>query len=210
MDLENEHRKKQERIEITDVDDFDFDGYQVVRGEFFSHIAEPCFVFNNNKAYVNTACVRKLPETEFVQILVSSEEKKLIVRPSEESIKDSVRWRSGNGTIKPKQITCKMFFAKVFSLMGWDYGNRYKLLGKLIRSNGELLYVFDLKTPEIFVKKEVNGVIKNSRNPTYPEDWKDRFGLSVKEHQANLQVNIYNGYAVYSLQDEKQRGSKNE
>ena len=158
MDLENEHRKKQERIEITDVDDFDFDGYQVVRGEFFSHIAEPCFVFNNNKAYVNTACVRKLPETEFVQILVSSEEKKLIVRPSEESIKDSVRWRSGNGTIKPKQITCKMFFAKVFSLMGW----------------------------------------------------KDRFGLSFKEHQANLQVNIYNGYAVYSLQDEKQRGSKNE
>ena len=89
--------------------------------------------------------------------------------------------------------------------MGWDYRNRYKLLGKLIRSNGELLYVFDLKTPEIFVRKEVDGVLKGSRNAVYPEEWKDHFGLSVQEHQANLQVNIFNGYAVFGIQENVRR-----
>ena len=35
--------------------DFDFEGYQVVRGEFFSHLYEPSFSFNNDKVYVNSA-----------------------------------------------------------------------------------------------------------------------------------------------------------
>lgn len=197
----NEKTKQQERIEIYDVDNFDYDGFQVVRGEFFAHITEPCFIFSGNKVYVNTACVRRLPDTEYVQILVNPEEKKLVVRPSEESEKDSFRWKSVGGKLKPKQISCKIFFAKVYSLMGWNFNNRYKLLGKLIRSNGELLFVFDLNSPEIFVKKEINGVLKNSRAPVYPEDWKDHFGLSVQEHQANLQINIFNGYAVFGIQE---------
>ena len=201
---ESNKRKIQDRIEIQDVDDFDYDGFQVVRGEFFAHITEPCFVFSNNKVYVNTACIRKMPETEYIQILVNPDEKKLCVRPSEESVKDSFRW-SGKDKTKPKQISCKIFFAKVYSLMGWDFNSRYKLLGKLIRSNDELLYGFDLKTPEIFAKRNINGVLKNSRTPAYPEDWKDHFGLSVKEHQKNLQVNIFNGYAVFGLQEEDRR-----
>ncbi len=210
MELEKETKRVQERIEVYDVDNFDYDGFQVVRGEFFAHITEPCFVFSANKVYVNTACVRKLPDTEYVQILVNPDEKKLVVRPSEESEKDSFKWKSGGDKSKPKQISCKIFFAKVYSLMGWDFNNRYKLLGKLIRSNGELLYVFDLNSPEIFTKREVNGVLKSSRTPTYPEDWKDHFGLSVQEHQANLQINIFNGYAVFGIQEDERRNKENE
>lgn len=40
-------------IELSD--DFDFDGYQVVRREFFAHTFEPSITFNNYKVYVNTA-----------------------------------------------------------------------------------------------------------------------------------------------------------
>ena len=36
--------------------DFNYDGYQVVRREFFAHINEPSVTFNNYKFYVNTAC----------------------------------------------------------------------------------------------------------------------------------------------------------
>ena len=94
--------------------------------------------------------------------------------------------------------------------MGWNYNNRYKLLGKLIRSNDELLFIFDLTTPEIFERKEIDGKQKTSRTPVYPEDWKNHFGLSVKEHQANLQVNIYKGYAVYGLNDNESGGNNSE
>jgi hypothetical protein len=46
---------------------FDFDGFQVVRREFFAHLNEPSISFNNYKFYVNTACLTKFPDTEYVQ-----------------------------------------------------------------------------------------------------------------------------------------------
>ena len=54
---------------------FSYEGYQVVRGEFFAHTKEPAIIFNNYKVYVNTACINKLPEIEFVHILVNLAEK---------------------------------------------------------------------------------------------------------------------------------------
>ena len=42
--------------EIIDMGaDFDFDGFQVVRREFFAHLAEPAVTFNNCRFYVNSA-----------------------------------------------------------------------------------------------------------------------------------------------------------
>ena len=67
-------------IPVTEDDAFSYDGYQVVRGEFFAHTYEPSFTFNSSKVSVNTACIKKLPDTDFVQILVNPDEKKLAVR----------------------------------------------------------------------------------------------------------------------------------
>ena len=61
--------------DFVEDETFSLDGYQVVRGEFFAHIFEPSFTFNNYKVSVNTACIKKLPSTDFVQILVNPEEK---------------------------------------------------------------------------------------------------------------------------------------
>ena len=47
--------------EIIDMgEDFDFEGFQVVRREFFAHLAEPAVTFNNCRFYVNGShlCVR--------------------------------------------------------------------------------------------------------------------------------------------------------
>ncbi len=207
--LKNNVVSENDQIEVIDVENFDYEGFQVVRGEFFGHIHEPCLVFNNNKIYVNTACIKRIPEAEYVQIRINSEKKVLVIKPCEESEKDSFRWKRNSEKPAPKQVTCKIFFAKVYSLMEWDFNNRYRLLGKLIRSNGELFYLFDLKTPEIFVRKNVDGKLRMSRTPSYPDDWKNHFGVSVKEHQANLQVNIYNGYAVFAIEDEKKEEETN-
>ena len=203
----NENQQKSiNEIEIVKDDHFSYEGFQVVRGEFFSHIYEPSITFNNNKIALNTACIRKLPEVEYVQMLVNPEEKKIAVRPCQEDEKDSFRWRSAGNKLKPKQITCKVFFAKIMSLMGWNPNNRYKLLGKLIESGGELLFTFDLKTPEIFqrITKE-DGSVKASRIPQYPEEWKNQFGLPVDEHRESLQVNIFEGYAVFGIKKEKDK-----
>ena len=58
-------------IELSD--DFDFEGYQVVRREFFAHTFEPSITFNNYKVYVNTACLNKFPHADCVQLLINRE-----------------------------------------------------------------------------------------------------------------------------------------
>lgn len=196
--------------DIEDVD-FNFDGYQVVRGEFFSHIYEPSITFNGNKVYVNTTCIKKIPNHDYVQILVNPDEKKLAVRPCLEDERDSFRWCSASKKRTPKQITCRVFFAKVVTLMSWNPAYRYKLLGKLIRSNNELLFVFDLRNPEIYQRTvKEDGKIQTSRTPIFQESWKNQFGLSYEEHRKSLQVGIFEGYAVFGLQKEQTKRNEQE
>ena len=198
-------------IEILDVKDFSLAGFQVARGEFFAHTFEPSFTFSDNKVYVNMACVRKLPLTEFVQILVNPEKKKLCVRPCEEDEKDSFLWRSRGKKLSPRQITCRIFYAKVMELMGWDPKNRYKLLGKLIRRGNELLFVFDLLTPQIFLRKtKDDGTSLIEREASFPEEWKNRFGVTFEEHERDLQISVFRDYAVFSLDNEKIKPSRKE
>ena len=99
--------------EIKEDPQFSYDGYQVVRGEFFAHLFEPSVTLGREKVSVNTACLRKLPNVDYVQFLVNPTEKKLAIKPCEEDRKDSFRWSSGEGNRrKPKAISCRIFFAK--------------------------------------------------------------------------------------------------
>ncbi|MCD7879583.1 MAG: hypothetical protein LUG16_06605, partial [Candidatus Gastranaerophilales bacterium] len=120
----NAAKKSYQDIEITEDADFNYDGYQVVRGEYFAHIFEPSVTFNKNKVYLNSTCIKKFPEIEYVQILVNSDEKKLAVRPCNEDDKDSFVWCTAKR--KPKQISCKIFSGMISNLMNWNPEYRYK------------------------------------------------------------------------------------
>lgn len=184
---------------IEDVN-FSYEGYQVVRGEYFAHLYEPSITFNQSKVYLNTACIKRLPDVNYVQILVNSEEKKLAVRPCGEDEKDSFLWCTPKR--KPKQITCRVFFAKIVDLMDWNPDYRYKLLGKLIKSGNEYLFIFDLSAPEIYQRTIKEGEKpKTSRMPVFSAQWQNQFGLPVEEHRKQLQVNIFNGYTIFGIKD---------
>lgn len=197
-------------VEVATQDDgFSYDGYQVVRREFFAHVYEPSITFNNCKVSLNTACLTQMPDVDYVQILVNPEDKKLAVRPSHEDEKDSFLWCTTRGVRrKPKQITCRMFFAKVIQLMDWNPDYRYKMLGKLIRSGSEHLFIFDLTATEIyqrFLSEEEKP--KTSRTPVFPAEWQNQFGLPVKEHRKLLQVNIFDGYTVFGIKDKSAKSA---
>lgn len=187
---------------MIEDESFSYNGYQVVRGEFFAHIKEPSITFNNCKVYVNAACINKLAHVDFVHILVNPTAKKLVVRPCKEEEKDSFRWCSMSKKRRPKQITCRIFFAKIMQLMDWNPDYRYKVIGKLIHTNNETLFVFDLKTAEIFQHINRNSkTSKTSKTPIFPHDWKEQFGLPFEEHKKSLHVNIVEGYAVFGLKN---------
>lgn len=184
-------------------DSFDMDGFQVVRREFFAHTNEPSVSFNNCKFYVNSACLAKLPETDYVQVLINPDTHILALRPCEERDRESLAWcGSYKGKRKPRQTTCKLFFAKVVSMMDWNPDYRYKLMGKLIHAKGEYLLAFDLTATEVYQRTfPERAKPKTSRTPIFPSSWQNQFGLPFEEHRQSMQINIFDGYAIYSLKD---------
>ena len=186
--------------EIVDLgDDFDFEGFQVVRREFFAHTYEPSVTFNNGKFYANSSLLARFPEVDYVQVLVNRASKLLVLRPCMENARDSFMWHT-KGKRKPRQITCKIFFGMVASMMEWNLSYRYKILGRIIHANGEYLVAFDLTAAEVYEKTIVEGEEpKMARTAKFNENWKDQFGLPFNEHRQSMQVNIFEGYAIYSI-----------
>jgi hypothetical protein len=88
--------------------------------------------------------------------------------------------------------------------MGWNADYRYKLLGKIIHSGDENLIIFDLTATEIYQRIAKEGAkVKTSRTPIFPAEWQNQFGLPIEEHRKLLQVNIFDGYTVFGLQDKE-------
>ncbi|MCR4719787.1 MAG: hypothetical protein K5768_09185 [Firmicutes bacterium] len=204
-----------ENDEVLEMgEDFDFEGFQVVRREFFAHMREPSVCFNNYKFYVNAACLAKFPNCQYAQVLINRNNKILALRPCPDEARDAFKWcniSEKDGKRKPRQITCKLFFAKIFSLMEWDTNHRYKILGNIIHSNDEYLLAFDLTSTEVYQRTSPEGEKhKTARVPVFPAEWQDQFGLPFAEHQKAMKINIVDSYAVYSIQDTKTTGNNEE
>ena len=65
-----------------------------------------------------------------------------------------------------------------------------------------MLLAFNLTATETYQKTFSEGEKpKTSRTPVFPAEWQNQFGLPYNEHRQSLQVNIFDGYAVYSIKD---------
>ena len=180
------------------------DDFEVVRIEFLAHIREPSFSFSDGKIGVNTACVRRLPDVDYVQLLINARERKMAIRPAKEEDIFSFQWvtTTKSGKRQPRQVTGRIVFMKIFDLMGWNPDYRYKIVGKLVKANGELLFLFDLNDRQTFERSvDEDGKRKSSRKPVFPAEWKDHFGIPFSEHRKALQVNLFDGYTVFSVKD---------
>ena len=144
--------EREEAARIAEEAGFSFEGYQVVRREFFSHKFDPTLTIKGNSIIFNNACISKLESVVYVQVLVNPTTEKLVIRPCEEGARDSIRWCIvKDDKRKSRQITCGLFTAKLYEMMGWEALYRYKLQGTRINYRGEQLYVFDLTSTEVFL-----------------------------------------------------------
>ena len=199
--------------EFIPVENFSYAGYQITREEFFAHAKEPALCICENKLYVNKVCLRKAPDAERVFVMVSPEEKKIIIKPCSAEAKDSIPWVTAKGN--PRQVTCKpAFCAQITELTGWNLDNRYKMIGKMVRNKGERLFIFDLGAALVYPRKPVldeeGNVVqrKPTREPVYMESWRHQFGLPVEEHERQYAINRFDDYVVISVQGKKPQAKK--
>lgn len=183
---------------------FSLDGYQVVRREFFSHKFDPTLTFKGNSVIFNNACISRMDNVVYIQLLINPEKEKLVIRPCQEGARDAIRWCiAKEDKRKSRQIACGIFAAKIYELMGWEQLYRYKLQGTKINYKGEDLYVFDLTSTEIFLpqsKDSETGKVRRAA-PFYPVNWRDSFGLPVMDHAASTQVDLMDGYGLLEVSE---------
>lgn len=193
-------QEREEAARIAAEAGFTFEGYQVVRREFFSHKFDPTLTIKSNGIIFNNACIARMDEVVYVQVLINPNSGKLVVRPCDEGARDAIRWCvAKDDKRKSRQISCSMFTAKLYDLMGWETLYRYKMQGTRISYQGEHLYVFDLTSTEVYIPSTQEGTdpdAKPRRKTTvrFLSDWRDSFGLPVQEHTQSMLINLAEGY----------------
>jgi hypothetical protein len=134
------------------------EGCEVVHGEYFSHTDEPVLTFYRNRVYVNTACLKALPQISYVQFLIHPQKRILLLRPGLPQEKDAFRWCSADPQKRrPRHIPCPAFSAMLFPWMGWNPSDRIRLLGRLLSDRTGQLLAFDLTAPECFAPPAAVG-----------------------------------------------------
>ena len=89
-------------------------------------------------------------------------------------------------------------------IMDWNPDYRYKVLGKMVRANGQALIAFDLTSSECF-PKVVNrdGKKVSSRQSIFAEQWSGRFGPTYSESRRSLEVKTFEDYTVITVNGKK-------
>lgn len=208
--LEQEKYEKfnQNNNQVLLEDSFDYTEYQVVRGQYFARNTEPSILLSNTHFSVNSICLKKLPNIDYIQLLINPKEKKIVIRPCQEMKKDSFRWCTGISKRLPAKISCRVFLGKLFDLMKWNQEYKYLCVGKLITSNQEKIFIFDLSFIKIYCKNRDTGN-KKRQAPIYPLSWMEQFGDIEKEHSDSLQVDVFNNYAIFGVKNKKDNSQLN-
>ena len=199
--IEEEKASERERRRAELEQDFSYDGYKVVRKELFAHLRDPAVVIRDGSIMFNTACVNGLEGVVYVKLKMNEQLRRLTVQECDKHDKNALRWCIAKGDKrKSRKMTCRPFTDLIYRTMGWDKKCRYKILGYLIEYEGEMLYVFDLKVPEIFYEKPKKGEESaepvNTRKGFYPDDIANSFGVSVEEEKQETAVTEMDGYVT--------------
>jgi hypothetical protein len=185
---------KKGKIEFIEreVDKFDFDGYDVVRREFFSKANCPAVTLKYGSVVLNVRAIRKLDECRFFQILMNTEKKTMIIKPCEEDDKDSLQGSriDKREKVVPRAISAKVFTAQLYKDMNWNIESTIKVLGMLLTCKDEKIFVFNLANAEAYLhlsKPSADDPKRRERVPLpQPEHWQGNYGQSYEENKKQM------------------------
>lgn len=167
----------------------DLAGYQVTKAELFAHTREPAVTIWPTRIRFNMSCLRRFPGITHIQLLIHTDQKRLIIRPCLPDTPDALRWVKGGGDKewKARDMLCKLFAAKIFDLMDWDMEYRYKIMGIPAIYQDEMLFLFKLTDFELFAG--------GRKAKSYlPGEWRDYFGIPVERHEDSYKIDLADGY----------------
>ena len=200
-----------EAVEITQTTEAEIKGissldelqnYEVLRTELTSSLFKPKVIISYETISFNKACVKLLPDTLFVNVLIDRVKQRIIVLPVHQYAKDALRWCNvKKGDVVKRVCTARKFGEKLYDMMSWIKENKYRILAYYQEIEGVKLLVFNLKEHEMiipdFITTKTGKIIK--RGKVYLSDVSDgEFGMPLSEHSV---VNDVELNAHYTLSD---------
>lgn len=117
--------------------------FEVVRREYFSCVLQPCFNLTSDKMWTNTACLKRLPFTDYVHVMIDRDARTLALCPCQQNAKDALRWCS-NLSGKRNLDKYPAGFSPPCSSTGWDgtpHANTRSLEHIWLAEMGKLFYL---------------------------------------------------------------------
>ena len=91
------------------IGDISMDGFQVVRGLYFSRMLEPSLKLWNTAISFNVPAYSALNNCESVQMLVNLEQRKILVKPVPSKEPDAINWIRDPAKPKTTKMECSLF-----------------------------------------------------------------------------------------------------
>lgn len=197
--MDEKTKKSVDSFEVN-KGDFDLRGFEIARTELFDTADKPFVRFSERQIKFSTDCIRKYDKNNHVELLVNPITKMIAVRNTDEKNRCGVVCsKLSNGRYYPKEIPCAAFGETLFNILGWNINNRYRIVGNLIETENEIVYLFNTKDTEMYMESYMVGVNTASeenkiqplttignRVRAVPKEWTKTFGKEFYAHERDL------------------------
>lgn len=169
--------------------DFDLRGFEVTRAQFLNPRDKPHILITRKTLKFNLVALRKFQDADYIELLIHTVEGLLAIRPSTKEKRNSLKWaRFAEDRKIPKAMGSAAFIPTLYELCGWNPGYTYRCLGQFHQKENEMVLVFNLKEPEVFIPASENQQACDIRSQSdyfgsssksllaYPADWRHTFG----------------------------------
>ena len=198
--------------------DFDLRKFQVARSQFFDKNNIISVTFSPTSITFSTECVRKLKNTQYVELLINPTKKLFGVRSCDvKSSRNAVQWAKIKGNnYYSKVIPGTAFLPNLYELLNWDLDHKYRLRGAVHNKKEETFITFNTTETEIFIARDnerISNFIQSSsikhftNGPkkdimAFPEDWADSFGVNYYRQIQAREIEIMNAENEWRLKEE--------
>lgn len=192
--------KTEVKVEV-EPGDFDMRGFEVARSELFDTASTPAVTFAERSIKFNMACVKRLGDKNYIELLVNPITQKFAIRPTKKDNRHGVFCSKHIGKrIDTKEIPTAAFSDTIFDIFGWNRDCKYRITGSFLEQDGEVAYIFDTANTQAFFKPYVLPTKDGADNATViqpftpigkhiraiPQDWTSSFGKQYYLHEQTL------------------------
>lgn len=165
----------------NDLSNFDLSDFEKVDSQLFSTVSQPMCWFKYNQMYFNRACIDKMKNTQYIELLFEPTEKLLAIRSCNEYDDYAIKWGvEKNDKLSPITKTSSGISHVLFDCMEWNEDYRYKMIGVRRTKNNDSIVIFDLNNAEAICREELEsenpGEVISKITSYYDEYLSDHFG----------------------------------